>query len=56
MAEVGETCPPDDRTPERRVFADFTPDVAKNVMARGHAARPESLTSTRTTCGTAMRR
>ena len=32
--EVQETCPPDDRTPERRVFPGFTPDVAKNVMAR----------------------
>ena len=26
--------PPDDRTAERRVFQGFTPDVAKNVMAR----------------------
>jgi integrase len=32
--EMTATCPPDDRTPERRVFVDFTPDVAKNVMAR----------------------
>jgi integrase len=34
MEEVTETAPPDDRTPERRVFQGFTPDVAKNVMAR----------------------
>ncbi len=34
MMEVAETTPPDDRTAERRVFAGFTPDVAKNVMAR----------------------
>jgi integrase len=34
MGEVVATCPPDDRTPERRVFTGFTPDVAKNVMAR----------------------
>jgi hypothetical protein len=35
MAEVAETCPREDRTPERRVFVGFTPDVAKNLMARG---------------------
>jgi integrase len=34
MAEIDASCPIDDRTPERRVFAGFTPDVAKNVMAR----------------------
>jgi integrase len=34
MAELDTNCPPDDRTPERRVFPGFTPDVAKNVMAR----------------------
>jgi integrase len=34
MAEVAGTCPREDRTPERRVFPGFTPDVAKNVMAR----------------------
>ena len=34
MAEIAETCPREDRTAERRVFAGFTPDVAKNVMAR----------------------
>lgn len=34
MEEITETCPPDDRVPERRVFVGFTPDVAKNVMAR----------------------
>jgi integrase len=34
MAEVAATCPREDRTPERIVFPGFTPDVAKNVMAR----------------------
>ena len=34
MDEVAAACPPDDRTRERRVFEGFTPDVAKNVMAR----------------------
>jgi integrase len=34
MDEVAETCPREDRTAERPVFAGFTPDVAKNVMAR----------------------
>jgi integrase len=34
MDEVVATCPPDDRTAERRVFPGFTPDVAKNIMAR----------------------
>jgi integrase len=34
MLEVADTCPREDRTPERRVFVGFTPDVAKNVMAR----------------------
>jgi integrase len=34
MEAIVEMCPPDDRTPERRVFAGFSPDVAKNVMAR----------------------
>ena len=34
LDEIEKTCPPDDRTPERRVFPGFTPDVAKNVMAR----------------------
>lgn len=32
--EIQESCPPDDRTPERRVFAGFSPDVAKHTMAR----------------------
>jgi integrase len=31
---IADTCPPDDRTAERRVFPGFSPDVAKNVMAR----------------------
>jgi integrase len=34
MQEIAATCPREDRTPERRVFAGFTPDVGKNVMAR----------------------
>jgi integrase len=34
MAEIIEMSPPDDRTPERRVFQGFSPDVAKNVIAR----------------------
>ena len=34
MVEVQETCPPDDRTPERRVFPGFTPDSAKNAMRK----------------------
>jgi integrase len=34
MAEIAATCPREDRTAERRVFPGFTPDVAKNVMAR----------------------
>jgi hypothetical protein len=44
ITDVAETCPPDDRTPERRVFQGFTPDVAKNVMARARKA-PGSHTS-----------
>jgi integrase len=34
MDEIAATCPPDDCTAERRVFQGFSPDVAKNVMAR----------------------
>jgi integrase len=34
MVEVHETCPPDDRTAERRVFPGFTPDAAKNAMRK----------------------
>lgn len=34
MTEISKTCPREDRTPERRVFPGFTPDVANNVMAR----------------------
>lgn len=34
MAEVADTCPREDRTPDRHVFQGFSPDVAKNVMAR----------------------
>jgi integrase len=34
MDEIAETCPPDDRTPERRVCVGFSRDIAKNVIAR----------------------
>jgi integrase len=34
MIDIAETTPPDDRTPERRVFVGFTVDATKNVMAR----------------------
>jgi integrase len=34
MIEVAATVPREDRTAERQVFAGFTADVAKNVMAR----------------------
>ncbi len=34
MADVLDSCPPDDRTAERRVFPGFTPDLARSVMAR----------------------
>jgi integrase len=34
MVEIQETCPPDDRTAERRVFPSFSPRVAQKVMAQ----------------------
>jgi integrase len=34
MDEIAATCPLEDRTAGRRVFPGFTPDLAKNVMAR----------------------
>ena len=34
MEEIAATCPLEDRTADRRVFPGFSPDVAKNVMAR----------------------
>jgi integrase len=34
MLEVAASLPREDRTSERRVFVGFTPDVAKNIMAR----------------------
>lgn len=34
MDAVADTCPPDDRAAERRVFPGLTGDVAKNAMAR----------------------
>ena len=38
MAELQESCPPDDRTPERRVFPGFTRNVAGSVMRRACTA------------------
>jgi len=38
MELLEESCPLDDRTAERRVFPGFTPDLAKNVMARACVA------------------
>jgi len=32
--EITASTPPDDRTPERRVFPGFTPDAAKNAMRK----------------------
>jgi integrase len=34
MVELQESCPPDDRTAERRVFPGTSPDTLKNVIAR----------------------
>jgi integrase len=34
MSAIADMLPREDRTAERRVFPGFTPDVAKNVMAR----------------------
>jgi integrase len=34
MLTIAETVPREDRTPERRVFPGFSPDTAKNAMAR----------------------
>ena len=34
MEIIASTCPPEDRTPTRRVFQGVTPDAAKNAMAR----------------------
>lgn len=55
MSEVAEMCQREDRTSERRVFAGFTPDVAKNIMARA-ARPPASSTAIRMTFGIGMRR
>jgi len=38
MVEVQESCPPDDRTAERRVFPGFTRNVAGSVMRRACTA------------------
>jgi integrase len=38
MDEIALTCPLEDRTAERRVFPGFTPDAAKNVIARACVA------------------
>lgn len=32
--EIAAACPPDDRSPERKVFPDFTRGAARNAMAR----------------------
>jgi integrase len=34
MDEISASAPPDDRTPERRVFPGFTPSAAKNAMRK----------------------
>jgi len=34
MEEIAATCPPDDRTAERRVFPGFSPDAVGGSMAR----------------------
>jgi integrase len=34
MAGISATCPPDDRTPERKVFQGLTPNGAKNAVTR----------------------
>ena len=34
MADIAVSVAREDRTPERQVFSGFTPDVAKNIMAR----------------------
>jgi integrase len=34
MAEISRSIPPDDRTPERRVFPGATPSAVKNIMRR----------------------
>lgn len=38
MVELQETCPPEDRTPERRVFQGFTRSIAGSVMRRACTA------------------
>ena len=45
----------EDRTGEHQVFAGFTPDVAKNVMARACKTAATRI-GTRTTCATATPR
>jgi integrase len=54
MEEITATTPPDDRTPERRVFPGFTPALPRTRCGRP-ARTPGSRTSTRTTYGTATR-
>jgi integrase len=34
MDEIAASCPPEDRTADRRVFPGFTADAAKNAMNR----------------------
>jgi integrase len=45
MAEIGRSIPPDDRTPERRVFPGATPSTIKNIMRRACQAAGLSLYS-----------
>jgi integrase len=45
MAEIARTIPPDDRTPERRVFPGATPPTIKNIMRRACLAAGISLYS-----------
>jgi integrase len=34
LVEIADTCPREDRTPERRVFQGFSPNSAKAAMTR----------------------
>jgi len=45
IAEIGRATPPDDRTPERRVFPGATPPTIKNVMRRACQAAGIALCS-----------
>jgi integrase len=45
MVEIGRSTPPDDRTPERRVFPGATPPTIKNIMRRACQAAGLTLYS-----------